>query len=238
MGVLSNRLIGLAGAALWLLSSAHALKADPIVFSDPLELLPTGTISYGGGATDPLIGDGIQIRDVTGPDGIQHKVHLVGNLGTGVMNFETGQFEGMAGSALVFGANGPDDFIQIFGTVPDAGVLGPPTPLLLSGTLLGAVVDPQLGTVKLGLTIGAGNDQQNAQLLAFFGLPADTKFFFTTLLFTPVIDVQDDGSFSAKVISTTVRNTAVPEPNTVAFGLTSVVLFAGCRKLRLARRPK
>jgi len=238
MRVSRNGLIGFAAAALWSLGAAHGLKADTIVFSDPLELLPTGSISYAGGNTDPLIGTDIQIRSVKGPDGIQHKVHLVGNLGAGLLNFETGQFEGMAGSALIFGSNGPNDFIQISGTVPDAGVLGPPTPLLLSGTLLGAIVDPQLGTIKLGLEVGAGFDQQNPQLMAFFGLPADTRFFFTTLLFTPVINVDDGGGFSANVLSTTVTNTPVPEPSTVILGLTSLAAIVGFRKVRWSRRPQ
>jgi len=234
MGVLRSWQIAIAGAALWLISSAHVLKADPIVFSDPLELFPTGTISYGG-SSDPLIGDNLQIRTVTGPDGVSHKVHLVGNLGTGILNFETGDFEGMVGSALIFGPTGPDNFIQIFGTVPDASVLGPPTPLLLSGTLLGAIVDPQLGSIKLGVEVGAGFDQQNPDLLAYFGLSADTRFFFTELLFTPVIDLQSDGSFSAKVVSTTVNNHVIPEPSTAAFGLTSLVLVVALRKIPWAR---
>ena len=209
-------------AALFLMCCASALRADPIVFSDPLELLPTGTISYGGGS-DPLVGSDIQIRQVKGPDGTAYPVHLVGGLGTGQLNFETGDFVGMSGGDLIFGGTGPDDFIQIFGTVPDAHVLGPPTPLLLSGTVLGAIVDPQVGTIKLGLDLGAGNDTLNPELLAFFGLPATSRFVFTTVLFTPVLDVQDDGSFDGKVISTTVTDYPVPEPSSLALGLTIVV---------------
>jgi hypothetical protein len=135
-----------------------ALKADSIVFSDPLELFPTGTISYGGGS-GPLVGTDIQIRDVKGPDGVKHAVHLVGKLGTGILKFETGDFIGTFNGDLVFGG-APDDFIQIFGTVPDAGVMGPPTPRLLSGTLVGAVVDPQLGKIKLGLALSAGTEEK------------------------------------------------------------------------------
>jgi hypothetical protein len=232
---MKTKLASFAGAALLLIWSGGPLKADAIVFSDPLELFPTGTISSAGGSS-PLVGTDIQIRHVTGPDGVDHSVHLVGGLGTGTLNFETGDFVGMAGSDLVYGSSGANDFIQIFGTVPDAGVLGPPTPLLLSGTLLGAIVDPQLGQIKLGLDFGAGFDTKNAQLLDFFGIPANTQFFFTTVLFTPVIDVQPDGSFSAKVISTTVTNTIVPEPSSFALGITSLVLAVCFRKTGWARR--
>lgn len=213
----------LAIASLFVICCTSTLRADPIVFSDPLELLPTGTISYGGGS-DPLIGSDIQIRQVKGPDGVKHPVHLVGAIGTGQLNFETGDFIGMSGSDLIFGGTGPDDFIQIYGTVPDAGVLGPPTPLLLSGTILGAIVDPQLGTIKLGLELGAGNDTVNPELLSYFGLPASSKFVFTTVLFTPLLDVQDGGSFDGKVISTTVSDYAIPEPSSLVLGLTTVAL--------------
>ena len=209
-------------AGLFVIGCASALRADPIVFSDPLELLPTGTISYGGDS-DPLVGSDIQIRQLKGPDGTKHPVHLVGGLGAGQLNFETGDFVGMSGSDLIFGGTGPDDFIQIFGTVPDAGILGPPTPLLLSGTILGAIVDPQLGTIKLGLELGAGENTLNPEVLALFGMPATSRFVFTTVLFTPVLDVQDDGSFDGKVISTTVTDYVVPEPSSIALGLTTVV---------------
>jgi len=236
MGVDKRRLFGVAGAVLFLIGSAHALKADPIVFNDPLELFPTGTISYGGGS-DPLVGSSIQIRNVTGPDGVQHKVHAVGSLGTGTLNFETGDFVGMLGNLLVFGPNGPDNFIQIFGTVPDASVMGPPTPLLLSGTLLGAIVDPQLGTIQLGVELGAGFDNMNPDLLSYFGLPGDSRFFFTSLLLTPAFDIPEDGlGFSAKVISATVTNHVIPEPATILFGLTALCLVVGSRKLTWARR--
>jgi len=214
---------GLALTGLFVIWSANALQADSIVFKDSLELLPTGTISYGGGS-DPLVGTDIQIRDVIGPDGVKHAVHLFDSLGTGILDFETGDFVGMLGSTLVFGPSGLDDFIQIFGTVPEAGVKGPPTPLLLSGTVVLADVDPQLGKIKLGFELGAGDDQLNPELLAYFGLPPDTRFFFTTALFTPVIDVQSDGSFDSKVISTTVTNHVVPEPSSVWLGLTTVAL--------------
>jgi hypothetical protein len=232
---MQTKLASFAGAALLLIWSGNALKADSIVFSDPLELFPTGTISSAGGSS-PLVGTDIQIRHVKGPDGIDHSVHHFGGLGTGTLSFETGDFVGMLGSDLVYGSSGPNDFIQIVGTVPDAGVVGSPPPLLLSGTLLGAIVDPQLGQIKLGLDLGAGFDTKNAQLLDFFGIPANTQFFFTTLLFTPVIDVQPDGSFSAKVLSTTVTNTIVPEPSSLALGITSLVLVMCFRKSGWARR--
>lgn len=234
---MKTKLASFAGAALLLIWSGSPLKADAIVFSDPLELFPTGTISSAGGLS-PLVGTDIQIRRVSGPDGIDHSVHLFAGSGTGTLNFETGDFVGMAGSALVYGPSGPNDFIQIFGTVPDAGVLGPPTPLLLSGTLIGAVVDPQLGQIKLGLEVGAGFDTKNAQLLDFFGIPANTEFFFTTVLFTPVIDVQPDDSFQSKVISTTVTNTIVPEPSSLALGITSLVLVMCFRKTERVRRGR
>jgi hypothetical protein len=230
-----RRLKCILGLACLSLLSAHGLRADSVVFSDPLDLVPTGTISSAGG-TDPLIGTNIPITEVAGPDGVEHDVHLLGGLGAGLLNFETGDYvETTADGDLVYGATGPDDFIQIYGNVQDAGVVGPPTPLLLSGTLLGAVVDPGLGQIQLGLELGAGFDQQNPTLLDYFGIPENSTFAFVTVLLTPAIDVQPDNSFDAKVISTTVTSTVVPEPSSASLGLTSLVLIAGFLKFGRAR---
>jgi hypothetical protein len=220
----------------------HGLRADSVTFSDPLALLPTGTISSAGGSS-PLIGTNIPITKVEGPDGVEHDVHLVGGLGPGLLNFETGDYtDTTAAGDLVYGSTGPDDFIQIYGTVPDAGVLGPPTPLLLSGTLVGAIVDPQLGTIQLGLELGAGYDQQNPALLSYFGIPENTEFSFVTVLITPTIVVAPDNSFDAGVLSTTVSNSivaaAVPEPSSALLGFSSLILIAGVLKLGRAREPR
>src|SRR5262249_31090707 len=133
---------------------------------------------------------------------------------------------------FVFGSAGPDNFITIHGTVPDAGVFGPPTPELLSGTITGAIVDPQLGTIKLGLMAYAGTNTENAKLLDFFGIPEGSTFSFFTLTVTGALDVQDDNSFDGRTLVDRVTTTVVPEPASVGLGLASLALAGWIARTR------
>jgi hypothetical protein len=96
---------------------------------------------------------------------------------------------------------------------------------LLTGTLASWTVDAN------GLHNATGPDTKNATLLAQLGIPANTPFgYFGFSLTTNGLGNQPGGD---SVISTDIRNTAVPEPSSII--LFGAVLF-GCSALIRRRK--
>jgi hypothetical protein len=137
--------------------------------------------------------------------------------GNGVY-FVTGQATGTGGGAygsLSFNTDPGNNFIRIEGCVPFFGVGAPPSGscnspvLLLSGSIWGW----DTTNMQNGLTNAFGEDTKNAQLLAALGLSSTIPWqFFGTSITTAGLN--PNGTPGA-VISTDIRNTAVPEPATM-----------------------
>lgn len=115
---------------------------------------------------------------------------------------------------LDFNTNSGDNFITIAGCIPTLGIGGTDSAgnctapvTLLSGTFFGFDDQPQ------GLTNAFGEDAKNAELLTAIGLDGLTPFEFFGSSF--VTSNLTPGGAAQSVISTDIRNTAVPEPATM-----------------------
>jgi len=190
-----------------------------------------GTVSYGGSGGS-LVGSNIAIDTLLGintpANGGGHDVTA------GYLNFQSGTLLSYDGSTDTYTFNGGGSF-TITGGVSDAGISsttgGLPT-VLLSGSFLGATIGP---SGALSLFTGSGTDTKNPNLVAWFGLPADSKFVFGPA--TTHVDVNggalDGGAFSGATSSTDVSNTVVPEPGSMMlFGSGLVGLSTLVRRRR------
>ena len=162
-----------------------------------------GTISWDG---SNLVGSNIPIGAVT----------IVGApTGNGVYEVSgttTAQGSGFYGT-LSFNTAPDNNFITIMGCIADLGIgidaNGVCTPVeLMDGTFNSWNTD---GTN--GLTQAMGEDMKNTQLLEAINWPADLPWEFFGFSMT-TSGLNPDGTPGA-VISTDIRNTAVPEPATM-----------------------
>jgi hypothetical protein len=206
----------LAAALLALLWGSPVSAETVIDFSGPTG--GAGTILYGGGASN-LVGENIAIGGVHGINTPQN-ADTVFEVSGGLLDFSTGAFQSYdpATDTYFFGGDGT---ISIMGTVSEAGILEPT--LLLSGTVTGA---RYLAGV-FELTVIVGSDQKSAQLLDFFGLPADTLFRFSGSVHTTDPSPYGEGGFRADAFSADIANTVIPEPASLAIfglGIASVAL--------------
>lgn len=189
-------------AAATVLMSATAMAAPVIDFSTGFAG-ETGSVSWDG---TNFVGSNIGIGAVT----------IVGaprNNGVfEVQGMVAGQVGGSFGD-LDFNTNPGQNFISIVGCISALGV---------GGTTNGVCTDPvtlMFGSFAgfdnsaEGLTDAFGEDVKNAQLLAALGLSSTTpfQFFGTSITTTDLIA----GGAAGAVISTDIRNTAVPEPATM-----------------------
>jgi hypothetical protein len=165
-----------------------------------------GTISYAGGAA-PLIGSNILISLVTG---INTPANVGGHaVGSGVLSFTSGAFDHFdAGSGTYFW--GPGGSLSIVGTVADAGINSVTT--LLSAVSI--AVRYLAGGISIAIT--SGSDTKNEDLVAYFGLPANTLWAFGGSVLTDIPVSNGQGGFTATAGgSTDIRNTVVPEPGSL-----------------------
>jgi len=196
------KILGLAAAAA-ILTSATAMAAPVIDFQ-------TGMAGEGGSIVwdgTNLSGSGIVIGAVTvtgAPTG--NGVYYVQGLSAGSGGGTYG--------TLSFNTDPDNNFIQIEGCIAQLGIgtgpggtCGAPV-VLLSGSIWGW----DTANSQNGLTNAFGEDTKNEQLLIALGLSPTTPFqFFGTSITTAGLTTGTPGA----VISTDIRNTAVPEPATM-----------------------
>ena len=163
-----------------------------------------GTISWDGvnliGSDIPL--DVMTIVNAPQGDGVYNVTGTAsGTGGTGFasLNFNTGA--------------GGDNFITITGCVPELNIgvnsAGDCEPVaLMDGTFTSWTVNSQGG-----LVVGTGGDMKAAELLAAINWPADLPWEWFGISMTTG-GLAPDGTPYA-VISTDIKNTAVPEPATM-----------------------
>jgi hypothetical protein len=190
------------GAALG--SLAAPVQADTVI--------NFGTGSAGAGGTVSLYADGflsgsgipIATVTITGASMGNGTYDVAGpasgsNLNNvGSLNFNTGE--------------GGSNFIQIAGSIPGLGLNA--NELLVSGTIATSKVTSQ------GLSSATGPDTKAADLLWALCLDANTQFQYfsfsisTDTLTLPLPDL-DQVTSTSSAISTSLRNTAVPEPGSL-----------------------
>ncbi len=197
------KILGLAAAAA-ILTSATAMAAPVIDFQTGLAG-EGGQISWNG---TNLSGSGIVIGAVTVTGAPQ---------GNGVYTV-SGQATGSGGAgfgSLSFNTDPNNNFISIQGCIAQLGIgTGPggtcaAPVVLLSGSIWGYDASQSAN----GLTNAFGQDTKNAQLLMALGLSPTTPFQFFG--FSVATSGLNANGTPGTVISTDIRNTAVPEPATM-----------------------
>ena len=197
------KILGIA-AAVAILTSATAMAAPVIDFQ-------TGLAGEGGSIVwngTNLSGSGIVIGGVTITGApTRNGVYQVSGPAPGSGG-------GMYGS-LSFNTDPNNNFITIQGCIAQLGIGTGPNGactapvVLLSGSIFGY----DTGNSQNGLTNAFGADTKNAQLLAAIGLSPTTPFQFFG--FSVATSGLNPNGTPGAVISTDIRNTAVPEPATM-----------------------
>ncbi|MGH9334997.1 MAG: PEP-CTERM sorting domain-containing protein, partial [Vicinamibacteria bacterium] len=148
------------------------------------------------------------------------------------LNFETGA-NTLTGPTNYAWA--PGGTFTITGEVP--GVTPPGSTVLLSGTFtLATAIGNNLpgNTQDFILFSGTGVDLKNSDLLAFFGLPADTLFQFGSTDISTTARINANGTFVGNVDEADVTNTGlqVPEPGSMMLLLLGLGSLAAYRRRR------
>ena len=174
------RLASLAVFGLSLGLAGTSAQAEPIISFGTDAAGGGGILSYAGGAA-PLVGTKIRIGVVSGQETPANEGDhgVTGNALTyGLLSFTTGAYQGYAGGAYTFGSGGS---FQLFGNVPDAGIVGSGVgALLFSGTFDNATITK---SGSLDLFYASGTDTyENPQLVSYFGLPSGTLFNFSSFI--------------------------------------------------------
>lgn len=121
-----------------------------------------------------------------------------------------------ANAALNFTTTGPNTgAFNIVGSIPalGAGVSG----VLVSGTITGFTFNADVSLGPVGLTVTAGIDTKNPDILTALGMDPATQFKPTGFSIGGLVDASlippGSGVLNAvAVVSTDITNTAVPEP--------------------------
>lgn len=193
------KMLGAAAAAA-VLMAVPAQAATVIDFQSGLSGTG-GTISWDG---TNLIGSNIPIGAVVVSDAPTNNGVFV------VSGTAAGSGGGSYGS-LNFNTSTDSNFLSITGCIQQLGIGGttscsPVT--LLSGSFT------SFTDSNNGLTDALGTDTKNAQLLNAIGFPTDLPWQFYGFAVTTQNNLQPNG-MPGSVISTDIRNTAVPEPATM-----------------------
>jgi len=170
-----------------------------------------GTVNTGGGN---VTGSGIFINDVT----------ITGApVNNGVFNVDgAGVCADAIGGCGLLSFDRNANTISIVGSIPaQPGWIGPAISLqaLLSGNLSGGVTVDVLGP---GSITASGQDTKSRELLIALGLDPTTPFAFFGFVLT-----FNNAQGVPTAISTDIRNTAVPEPGSLALlgtGITAVAM--------------
>ena len=193
------KILGLAAAAA-ILTSATAMAAPVIDFQ-------TGMAGEGGSIVwDGTNLSGSGIVDRRGHD--YRRAHRQRRL---FRARAVGRFRRRHVWNLSFNTDPDNNFIPIEGCIASSVSARPPARapvVLLSGSIWGW----DTANSQNGLTNAFGEDTKNEQLLIALGLSPTTPFqFFGTSITTAGLSTGTPGA----VISTDIRNTAVPEPATM-----------------------
>jgi hypothetical protein len=161
-----------------------------------------GSISYGGGTTDPLIGTSIQVTSLVGIDGSQNSGVTLG-CGSCYLNFTTGSLVSDSSGTYTFGSGGT---FTLTGTV--AGFTG----TLLSGSFLSATLSNSgFFDFENALFMTA----VNPAITSYYGMPPTPPNYGGGLSILFAGTTGANNSVTSSQIYSGNIGTAVPEPASI-----------------------
>lgn len=178
-----------------------------------IEATTPGSVAYAGGASDLLIGSGIEVDSVTGLTTPLHNDE-VSTCVSCTLNFTSGAFSGYDVSSQTWLFNGGGSISVVGGIdfIDNSSIadIGTGTTLLSGNFTSASVTQLASGVFDFRIASGAFTDTKDPVLLGYYGLPNTNYVGGLNLSFTA--NSTGNGFSSTELYSGEIANAPVPVP--------------------------